>query len=428
MERRRNQRADTGTNQHTDCIRTVLPVTNHISKLARIRRAFLKYAVLPIAVLSSSFLTTITNEAYAEVNPSLDMLDKIKPIVPQMNLNPFQPIIDTWNSVTEWFKALPQNIAEWSVELMATLYELCTTLILKTPLWIFDNEWFHNTTYQFSLFSVGIVSILTAVEAIKRMLSGFRLRNLRSTMDLKTILRRWFLVAGTVTAVPYVFQKAFQGLNYISEKLISMGGDTLRVTSLPESIKMFDVITLVLFDVILIATIVPVLWKNGRRFFDIMVLGVASPFALTAWIFDSYRHLFKQWWDSLKHLSLVQIYYALFLLILGWFIFGVPTPDTFTGLIIKLLVVVGGFARMVNPPRLVSKHLDSGGGFDEVFSGKIKETVRGVKKNWETTKTVFSGPKGWAKKMFVISNPEPRVRTGSTRMERYHGKKPRGRR
>jgi hypothetical protein len=331
-------------------------------------------------------------------------MPKNNPLVPDY----IEELNSTIASIKEWWHNLPQEIAEGSINLMAWLYDLSATLILKTPLWIFNNEWFENTTYMFSMLSIGLVSVLTIVEALKRMVMKMRKRKVQP-MDMKEIMKRWFIVAGLTTAVPFLFQKAFQGLNKISDFFISMGAETMRATALPTNIAWFDVLTLTVFDIVLISTIVPVLWKNGRRFFDIMVLGVISPLALTAWIFDPYKHWFKQWWDNLKHLSLVQVYYSLFLLILGWFIFGVPTPAHYTGLIVKLLVVIGGFARMVNPPRLINKHLDSGGGFDEVY-GSAKGTTDKVKKNFVDS----------AK---IIMKPHTAIQTIKSRLEKKAGGK-----
>lgn len=302
---------------------------------------------------------------------------------------------------------------------MADLYQLSTDLILKTPLWIFDNEWFHNTTYKFSLFSIGIVSVLTVIESIKRMSSGFTKRK-KQAMDIKVILKRWFLVSSVLTLVPFLFLKGFQGLNLISETINTMGGDTIETVAIPKSIKIFDVLTIFVFDLILIASMIPILWKNGRRFFDIMVLGVVTPFALTAWIFDSYRHLFNQWWENLKHLSLVQVYYAVFLLMLGWFLFGTPTPDSFNGMLIKMLVVIGGFARMVEPPRIISNHLDSGEGMDEVVSKDINKTKRSVKKNLKLAKDLVTG--STVKRVWNVAVPKPKIVKGNTRMQRLHKK------
>lgn len=268
---------------------------------------------------------------------------------------------------------------------MAKLYELCSNLILKTPLWIFDNDFFHNTTYKFSLIAIGAVSVLTAVEGIKRMLPNTK----HKPMELKEISKRWFMVAGVISIAPWLFQKAFQGLNWVSDTLIKMGADNMQSNALPENIKLFDIFILVGFDLILISTIIPILWQNARRFFDIMVLSISAPFALSAYVFDSYRGWFKQWLDSLKKLSLVQVYYSLFLLVLGWFIYGVPTPDDFTGMIVKLLIVIGGFTRLLSPPQLISGRLDKGGGFEEITGG-VKKTWTKTRKNFEIAKGLLT--------------------------------------
>ncbi|WCS70060.1 hypothetical protein Goe27_01820 [Bacillus phage vB_BsuM-Goe27] len=370
-----------------------------IQKLADFKRTLLKVATLaPVAVLSTTVVSSMTSTAYAkatDIKAPIDLLmlgrnkdSNVLTAIPEA--------IDMFNravaKTNEFLSDMPHHLAEMSVHLMSWLYELCASLILKTPLWLFSNEWFENTTYLFSLLALGVVSVLTVVESVKLMLSrGKKKRS--GPMDFKTIMKRWGIVAGVITATPFLFQKVFQGLNKISDALISMGATTMNNIALPMHISGWDVFSLLIFDVILISTIVPVLWKNGRRFFDVMVLGVTSPLALTAWIFDPYRHLFQQWWSRLKHLSLVQVYYALFLLILGWFIFGVPTPTDVLGLIVKMLVVIGGFTRMTSPPRIIMKHLDNGGGFDEVYKGDGRnDTVQKVKRNFQDSATILMKP------------------------------------
>jgi hypothetical protein len=322
-----------------------------------------------------------------------------------------QPIVDLadWiNKAIHWFQNLPQEIGQMSVELMAWLYGLCGDLILKTPIWIFNNEWFDNTTFMFSSIAIGIVTTLTVVESIKQTMSGIKNDKgvkIFKPMDFKVIAKRWFMVAGLTTAVPFLFKTAFQGLNWVSEQLINMGADTMKAVAFQSHIGLLDVLTLVVFDLVLIGTIIPVLWQNGRRFFDLLVLAVTTPLALTAWIFDDYRHLFQQWWANVKHLSLVQVYYALFLLVLGWFMFGVPTPTAFTGFVVKLLVVIGGFARMVNPPRLLTKHLynpQEKGGMEVITKDGILNTVRKTRKNYSFSKDIlWTKPLALYKKAFT---------------------------
>lgn len=395
-----------------------------IQALTKRKQSLLKAALIPFAVISSAVVTTKTSKAFAAVKDPSQLkanahharehdpstLEQIAAMIKEYH--------ESVAHIKVWFEELPAHIAEGSVVLMAWLYDLCSNLILKTPLWLFDNEWFENTTYLFSLLSIGLVSVLTVIEGIKRMMSGLRksgVDGIGRPMELKSIFKRWFFVAGITTVVPYAFQKAFQGLNYVSETLISMGKKTMDAAALPETVTVIDAVALTVFDIILISTVIPVLWKNGRRFFDLMVLGVASPVALTAWIFDPYRHYFKQWWSNVKQLSLVQVYYSLFLLILGWFIFGVPTPVQFTGLIVKMLVVTGGFARMANPPRIIASKMEMGKGFGEEYGGKV--TVSKLAKNFKDTATLIAHPTTVVKKAFA----EPIRYEGKYRMQRMHG-------
>ncbi|UPI12699.1 hypothetical protein [Bacillus phage SBSphiJ4] len=406
VERRCNQRSRAGFSCSPSRISALLSGANGIQKLADFKRTLLKAATLaPVAVLSSAVVSSMSAKAYAQttdIKAPIDLLllgrnkdQNVLMAIPEA----VQMFNTAVSKVNEFLSDLPHNIAEMSVHLMSWLYELCATLILKTPLWLFNNEWFENTTYLFSLLAIGIVSVLTVIESVKLMLSrGKKKRS--GPMDFKLIMQRWGIVAAAMTGIPFCFQKAFQGLNKISDVLISMGASTMDAIALPTHISVWDVCSLVLFDVVLISTIVPVLWQNGRRFFDVMVLGVTAPLALTAWIFDPYRHLFQQWWNNLKHLSMVQVYYALFLLILGWFIFGVPTPKDVVGIVVKMLVVIGGFTRMTSPPRLIAKHLDNGGGLDEVYGGDKNDTIKKVQRNFKDTAKILMKPSSAAQTVY----------------------------
>ena len=330
-----------------------------------------------------------------------------------------QQFNETVATIQEWWNDLPHTIAQGSVNLMAWLYELCSDLILKTPLWIFDNEWFQNTTYMFSLLSIGLVSVLTILEGMKRMLPMFNKKGHKQTqpMELKTIMKRWFVVAGVSTFLPIAFKKGFEGLNKVSDFISGMGATTMRSISLPTNISTFEVITLTVFDIVLISTIVPILWKNGRRFFDLMVLGLVSPLALTCYVFDSYKQYYHTWLSNVKNLSLVQIYYSVFLLVIGFFLFGVPTPSSFTGFILKLLVTIGGFSKLSSPPKFVSKHLDNGPGFDSVYT-PAKDTVSKTVRNFRDTVDIIRKPTTVVKKVHErLQTPE---RVGKTRMQRFH--------
>lgn len=370
MEFRHYQGRYASNRKHSTRIRTLPTSSSHLPTNPFLKRFNVKKAIIPFAVLSSTFLFG-TIEAHA------------------FSLNPFQTIVDDWEAIKQWFKDLPHNIAKWSIEMMVKLYELCTSLVLQTPLWLFDNSWFKNTTYKFSLIAIGLVSVLTSVEGIKRMLPKFSKKNKSEPMGVKEIGKRWFLVAGAMSIVPFLFQKAFEFLNWLSKLITNISGDNIKEIAMKESISFFDVLFLLIFDVVLISTLVPMLWVNGRRFYDLTILAASTPFALTAWIFKSYRHFFEQWKSNLIHLSLVQVYYAFFLLALGFFLFGIPTPNDFTGMLTKFMVIIGGFNRLQNPPRIIASKLDNGGGFDEVLSG-AKGTIDKTKRNIEFTKGLLT--------------------------------------
>ena len=377
----------------------ILPSPDSICKLNRAKSTVLKklgVIAIPFAVVTTTFLSKKADAA--------SFINMPTPKIPNFIPKPIEQLADFINGVVDWFHNLPDNIAHMSTELLSGLYQLCADLIMKTPVWIFTNDWFSNTTLMFSGLSLGIVTALTVLEAMKRQLSGFRdqkMIKIPKAMEFKEILKRWFLVAGLTTAVPWLWSTAFKSLNFVSDFLIKIGADNMKGLAQMGHFTAFDCVTMLVFDAVLIGTVIPVLWQNGRRFFDLIVLGVITPLALTAWIFDDYRGLFNQWWSQVKHLSLVQVYHALFLLVLGWFIFGVGTPATFVGFVTKVLVVIGGFARMTSPPKLVAKHLDSGKDFGEVTGG-VKETFKKTKRNYEMTKAIVGGPLGIAKKLATI--------------------------
>ncbi|AGY46727.1 hypothetical protein BigBertha_219 [Bacillus phage BigBertha] len=358
----------------------------------------MKISTVPAAVISTLTFTTMGDTAYAETVDTSSVLEKstgilsaiVKGGVSSALPTPVQEIINWLGEFVTIIKTIPTNVAKMSADLLAWIYELCTGLILQTPLFLFDNEWFTTMSLGFSGVAVGIVVVLTIIECIKRMLSGAS-KKIRP-MEFTTIMKRWSLVAGVTSVTPFLFKSAFRVLNFISGKLTSMGSDIMTASALTTTFSTIDIITLLVFDAILISTVIPMLWTNGRRFFDLLVLGVVAPVALSCWVFDSHRHFFQQWWSNVKHLSLVQVYHSLFLLIIGLFIFGIPFPMTFTGTAVKLLVVIGGFARMQNPPKIIANKLDNGKGLDEVMKSNVKETSKKLIKNFAMSKSTLLSP------------------------------------
>lgn len=320
-------------------------------------------------------------------------------------------VFETFSSIIDWFKKLPENITTLTTEFTSNMYELVTTLILKTPLWIFDNVWFEQTTYKFSLIAVGVVSTMTLVEGIKRKLK-------KKHMNLKDIGKRWFIVAGLSTAVPFMFYHSFKFINLVSDLIISANKDMIANPDMAV-LEVFDILVMLCFNVVLAGITVPVLLKNAKRFWDILMLGLLSPLAGVAWIFDSWRHWFSQWWSNLKRLSLVQIIYAFYLLVIGTFLFGANiVPGDLNSAIMKSLIVIGGFMGLLNPPNIVGRLLGSEQGIDSKIKSDGKSAKGKLVKGLSQAYGIYKNPLSLGKKMFATKT----TANITTRMGRIHGK------
>ncbi|AOZ62125.1 hypothetical protein QCM8_207 [Bacillus phage QCM8] len=298
MEPRHTKRTRAGSNQRTECLPTLLPGEVTFRKLRLLKTSLIKYskiAAIPLATVSTFFLGSLTDRAYAATTNSFfdgqggSMFQTVTNFFTGQVQNaipdPIQKIVNWFGEFTTLIENLPKQIGVLSADLMAWIYQLCSDLILKTPLWLFDNDWFFNMCHLFSAVALGAAAVLTIIEGIKRMLSGVkdgRKPFVSQPMEFSTIIKRWSMVAGFTAVVPYVFQKAFQFLNFLSEKISSLGGHTMKAAALSSSFSTIDVIALIAFDIVLISTVIPLLWQNGRRFFDLLTLGVVTPLALVA--------------------------------------------------------------------------------------------------------------------------------------------------
>jgi hypothetical protein len=311
---------------------------------------FLNIGTAKATALQDHYLTmTNTNSSIFSFS-HLGFLNNTKSIYLQT-----QEFYNQIHAVINWFTELPVHISQWSVNLLTWIYELISALVLQTPLWLFKNTWFTDTSLVFSSISIGIIIILTSFESIKQILK-------RKHSDFAKIIKRLPLAIMGAGAAPYLFQKTFEILNLFSQSITKIGASEIRSENFITASKLsgIDTAALIGFDIILILILIPLILHTGRRWFDLITLGVMTPLALTCWIFDDYRYLFNMWWSNIKHLSLVQLVYASFICVMGIFIFGTRNVIEGNGFYMKLLVVIGGLWRMANPPSFVVRNGDSG--------------------------------------------------------------------
>lgn len=359
-----------------------------------------------MAVISTVTLFSAGDKAFAETVDKTSVLEKSSGIVSMIIKggvssalpSPVQEIINWLGEFVKIIKEIPHNIASMSAELLVWVYKLISDLLLQTPLFLFENDWFMSMLQLFSSVSVAGVLVLTVIEGIKVMVYRLNKQKIRP-MKFKDIIVRWGIVSGISAIFPTLFKAYFKGLNFVSHKLMEMNTGIMEVAKMTDSFGVVDTLVLLGFDIMLISTVIPLLLSNGKRFFDLLVLGVVSPVAIACWIFDSKKHFFNQWWSNVKQLSLVQVYHSFFLLIIGLFLFGTAFPLTFTGGVIKILVVLGAFQRMANPPKLISKHMDYGKeNAVDLVKNPFKDISKHLTKNFSVSKNVITAPLKWFKK------------------------------
>jgi hypothetical protein len=267
----------------------------------------------------------------------------------------------------DWYNNLQGSLPKLTADLLTSIFHFLSKIILTTPMFIFNNSYLKNTSLTFALISITLVTLFTVFESFMQMCK-------KDHTDFKKIIKRWAIVAGVSGFMPFAFETGFTYLNKLTNAITSMGmnGGNPSGYIYNEQYGFFDTLILILFDLTAIALLIPVCLQTGKRWWDLMCLACISPLALSASIFDRHKHYFNTWWSKVKSLSLVQLVYAVFLLLMGIFIFSTQSMQggIFT-LIVKLLIVIGGLLRMANPPRVVSNMTgDKADIFDQWDEGK----------------------------------------------------------
>lgn len=398
-----------------------------------------KKIILPVAVLSPAFLFASFQHAKAEVlsttanaremllqrdgflkmilekgkdapvldGPITQIAKKAVKENPDGIIDKANGFFDMIHNIHVWFTMLPINVLKFSMDtLFVKIYEWLT-YVLHVPLFLFTNTFIKDATLVFSGISILIVTILTMIEGNKRMLK-------KTHTDLKDIAKRFFVAVVGAGFAPMLFEKTFSLINSITDAIRKIGSSAMKpndcfdeeaVKLLPKDamkqcLEVLDVtwvdwvntLGLIAFDVLLLALTLQIFLENGRRFFDLMVLAAMAPLALSAWIFDDHRHMFYTWWGSLKKISITPLIYAVFLCLLGIFLFATSNV-TGGGLVIKMIIMAGALVRMANPPNFVKSRIESG----EDADGMIWKTIDAYRNAYDTVTLRKLRTTKWAK-------------------------------
>lgn len=373
MDDRHHQRVLANLNSNTSNISNVL--YNHITtrrflSILKPIRTLLSNSKIPFATISTTFL--FSSFAQAEGLPK-----GIIPSVIEGGGNPKSgfgseaiKFFADINTAILWIKQLPSHINEWSLDLLSFTYETLVNLVLYTPIFLFDNPLVKNTSLTFSVISISITILCTIYEMIMKMCR-------KKHTDFKQILKRFPLVVAGSGLAPFLFQQAFQYINKLTKGINQIGGVSLSGDSFANIVTDgVDTLILLVFDVTLLGLLIPLFLRQGQRWWNLFLLSAVSPLALTSWIFDRHSHMFNQWWNTVKRLSVVQLVYATFILLIGVFIYGTRFISSEYWLI-KGLVVLGGLFSLSNPPQIVKSYERGDGDVFDIYNG-YKNTAKNV--------------------------------------------------
>ena len=346
-----------------------------------VRKSILVKSIIPFGVISTSSLMVGFNNAKAasitdivfqkqgilthsiNTKTGFSLLE-----LPKLAVHNIEIITGYIIKGLDFLNNLPLSIPKLTADLLTSIYHFMAKIVLQTPLFLFNNPFLKNTSLTFALISISVVTILTVFEAFMQMFN-------QKHTPFKTIVKRWAIVAGVSGFLPFAFETGFDYINKLSDAISKIGvlnGGNTNGFILGQTIGWFDTLIVILFDLAAIALLIPVCFQAGKRWFDLLVLACISPLALSTWVFDRHKHYFSMWWSKVKSLSLVQLVYSIFILLMGIFIFSTQSiQGGFFTLIIKLLVVAGGLLRLLNAPTFVTRLTgDKSDIFDQYDEGK----------------------------------------------------------
>jgi hypothetical protein len=288
---------------------------------------------------------------------------------------------------------------------MVWSYDAITSVVLHTPLFLFDSDWFKENIAMFTGLSLAMSMILAIHEGFKRMLGHFFKTKTAidaTHTDMGRISRRLPLVLLGSAIAPATFFYGFKAINWLTEAIINIGKTQMAegISGIEfNSVSWTEMFVFLGFDIALIGMMIPIFLQNFRRWFDLMALGVMTPVALSCWMFKAHEHYFRTWWDHIKKCSMTQLVYGVFLLIIGSLMFGTKIPETSWEVVIKIGVIIGGLWRMANPPNIVRRYTDTGADAIDMWKGASSEfgkksyLAKGVTlvKNWKTGRLLKGG-------------------------------------
>lgn len=363
-------------------------IIRRFQHLFRCVQAPIKQLKIPFATVSSLFLFNLFN--YSAKAETLSGIEKFiengkiengaftKEAMKERGLD-FTGLWGKMDEITDVIITIihdfSQLVYNFTLDLLVWIYEFITKFVLVTPLFLFDNGFIRGATVSFSLISISLIIGGVIYESFRKMAR-------QSHMSFKKILKN-IPIAFTIAGFsPFFFQVGFSFINQLSNGIVNLGGETFDPKNFASAfdLGLMDIFIMIIFDIMLIITLIKIIFQNAKRWWDLFCLTATAPLALSAWVFDRHRHIYKTWINHIKKLGVVQLVYATFIMLMVGFvsISRFIEPKFWA---IKMIILIGALIRLADPPKIVKNYTRDIGDLDGMLNKgkntfeKVKDTV-----------------------------------------------------
>lgn len=255
------------------------------------------------------------------------------------------------------------------IDFVAWIFSDVLKYILFTPLELFKSVTATSVLQKMCLFSGALVTILAMFEGLKRIVS-------MQYTPISQILFRYPIALCVSAASPFLFYYGALATNEMVKFMGIITNSSIVGTDYYSSIlqgygeHVMETIVVFIFLIVLIFYVFRILLYHANRWFGLLFNMVATPLAMSAFIFKPYEQVAIGWFkDSVKKLMIVVVH-SFFLGLIGIILYAPTTEFVADNVgvvkhaIVKILFSIGGLHMMLRPPQWISAWFDSGDNFN----------------------------------------------------------------
>jgi hypothetical protein len=277
--------------------------------------------------------------------------------------------------LAEKFKDTYSSYVYW---IFGWIFRLLCGVVFTLPTWIFTS---HTFFHIFSLVSILSISLI-GVKALWHGITTGVGKGSQSDKDVTQIVGWLALSMFGIGLLPMGLQTATYIINRITLSIGKIGFSEMTnvadITSLGSFVETyayqeFDILAMLIFDIMLIWQAIPLLFQAGQRWVNMAALGVVGPLALSSFVFNDTKHYGHMWWNSIKRMGLVQIWQVAFCSLLLLLMFGAKEITGASDVFVKILMLIGGLRMLKSPPGFIVRDRSSSVGrkVQKAILGKI---------------------------------------------------------